>query len=47
LKKQGVLPLTFANPDDYSKIKPSDKISLTVVDLAPGKVNISLVEDCH
>jgi len=37
LKKQGVLPLTFANPDDYSKIKPSDKISLTVVDLAPGK----------
>ena len=36
LKKQGMLPLTFADPADYDKIQPSDKITLTgVVDLAP------------
>lgn len=28
LKKQGLLPLTFANPSDYDKIQPTDKISL-------------------
>ena len=28
LKKQGILALTFANADDYSKIQESDKISL-------------------
>ena len=28
LKKQGVLPLTFANPADYDKISPSDKVSI-------------------
>ncbi|CAF4336215.1 unnamed protein product, partial [Rotaria magnacalcarata] len=28
LKKQGLLALTFDNPDDYNKIKPSDRISL-------------------
>ncbi|VVD05850.1 unnamed protein product [Leptidea sinapis] len=40
LKKQGMLPLTFANPADYDKIQPSDKISLLGLrDLAPGKVN--------
>lgn len=38
LKKQGMLPLTFANPSDYDKIKPTDKISLLgLKDLAPGK----------
>lgn len=37
LKKQGMLPLTFANPDDYNKIKEEDKIDLHVKDLAPGK----------
>ncbi|CAF3651328.1 unnamed protein product [Rotaria socialis] len=38
LKKQGLLALTFDNPDDYNKIKPSDRISL--IDLksfAPDK----------
>ena len=25
LKKQGMLPLTFADPKDYDKISPSDK----------------------
>lgn len=39
LKKQGLLPLTFANPSDFDKISSSDKISLVgLKDLAPGKV---------
>lgn len=38
LKKQGVLPLRFADPADYDKIKPSDRISLLgLANLAPGK----------
>ncbi|XP_053388072.1 aconitate hydratase, mitochondrial-like [Mercenaria mercenaria] len=38
LKKQGMLPLTFANPSDYDKIQPSDRISLLdLKSLAPGK----------
>ena len=38
LKKQGVLPLRFANPADYSKIKPDDRVSiLGLKELAPGK----------
>jgi aconitate hydratase len=38
LKKQGLLPLTFANPADYDKINPSDKLSLIgLKDFAPGK----------
>jgi len=37
LKKQGMLPLTFANPSDYDKIKPGDKISLVgLKKFAPG-----------
>ena len=28
LKKQGMLPLTFANPSDYDKVQPGDKISI-------------------
>ncbi len=28
LKKQGILPLTFVNPDDYEKIRQGDHISL-------------------
>jgi aconitate hydratase len=37
LKKQGVLPLTFANPSDYDKINPGDKISLLGLNkLSPG-----------
>jgi len=28
LKKQGVLALTFANPDDYNKIQENDRISI-------------------
>ncbi|XP_045477298.1 probable aconitate hydratase, mitochondrial [Harmonia axyridis] len=38
LKKQGLLPLTFANPSDYDKIQPTDKITLkNLSSLAPGK----------
>lgn len=44
LKKQGLLPLRFADPSDYDKIKPTDKVSLVgLKDLAPGKVIISKV----
>jgi aconitate hydratase len=38
LKKQGMLPLTFANPADYDKISPSDKLSIKgLTSFAPGK----------
>ena len=37
LKKQGMLPLTFANPADYDKIKEDDKIDLHVSSIAPEK----------
>ena len=41
LKKQGMLPLTFANESDYDKVQPSDRVSLLgLADLAPGKVGI-------
>ncbi|KXK49567.1 MAG: aconitase, partial [Chlorobi bacterium OLB5] len=36
LKKQGMLPLTFADPADYYKIREDDKIDLDVKDIAPG-----------
>jgi len=36
LKKQGMLPLTFAEPADYDKIREDDKIDLDVKDIAPG-----------
>ena len=38
LKKQGILALTFDNPDDYEKILEDDKISLIDLNgLEPGK----------
>ncbi|MGZ3745601.1 MAG: aconitase family protein, partial [Pseudobdellovibrionaceae bacterium] len=38
LKKQGVLALTFANPEDYAKIKEDDHVSLLdLASMAPGK----------
>ena len=38
LKKQGLLALTFSNPDDYEKILEDDKISLVNLNnLQPGK----------
>ncbi|MFB3071547.1 MAG: aconitate hydratase, partial [Nitrospirales bacterium] len=38
LKKQGILPMTFANPADYDQIEQEDRISVTGLSgLAPGK----------
>ena len=38
LKKQGMLALTFANKDDYDKVKENDRISLLgLKDFTPGK----------
>ena len=38
LKKQGVLPLTFADPADYDKIQEDDRLSIVgLKELAPGK----------
>lgn len=38
LKKQGVLPLTFANPADYDRVLDKDKISVVgLTEIAPGK----------
>ncbi|MFZ2489769.1 MAG: aconitate hydratase [Anaerolineae bacterium] len=37
LKKQGLLPLTFANPADYDLIREDDRIDLLgITELAPG-----------
>jgi aconitate hydratase len=37
LKKQGVLPLTFANPADYDKVREDDRVSITgLTALKPG-----------
>ncbi|GAB1463951.1 aconitate hydratase [Pedobacter sp.] len=36
LKKQGMLPLTFADAADYDKIREGDKISLNMQEFAPG-----------
>ena len=37
LKKQGMLPLTFSNPEDYDKIKPDDRVDIKCTELAVGK----------
>jgi len=38
LKKQGMLPLTFADPKDYDKIDPSDRIDIIgLKSFTPGK----------
>jgi len=37
LKKQGMLPLNFENPEDYEKVKPDDKITLYLTKLEVGK----------
>ena len=42
LKKQGMLPLTFADKADYDKIRPTDKITLNdLINFAPGRVSLS------
>jgi len=43
LKKQGLLPLVFRDPDDYDRIRESDRISLVgMASMAPG-----LDVECH
>jgi len=38
LKKQGILPMTFADPADYLKVEQADRISIrNLKDLAPGR----------
>ena len=38
LKKQGILPLTFADPADYEKVEQGDRVSVTGLHvLEPGK----------
>lgn len=37
LKKQGMLPLTFANPSDYEKIREDDRVTLKVSELTSEK----------
>jgi aconitate hydratase len=38
LKKQGVLPLTFINPDDYDKFEQNDRVTIVgLYTLEPGK----------
>jgi aconitate hydratase len=45
LKKQGVLPLTFSNPDDYNKIQEKDRISLVGLgQLKPGSTVEAIIE---
>ncbi|MCA9750700.1 MAG: aconitate hydratase [Gemmatimonadetes bacterium] len=40
LKKQGVLPLTFADPKDYEKVRQDDRISVTGLSgLKPGSTH--------
>ncbi len=39
LKKQGMLPLTFADKSDYDKILPDDKVTLNdLANFSPGRV---------
>jgi aconitate hydratase len=38
LKKQGVLPLTFANPDDYERFLVDDEVDIIgLAEMAPGR----------
>ncbi|RPA82171.1 aconitase [Ascobolus immersus RN42] len=37
LKKQGMLPLNFQNPEDYEKINPDDKVDIKCTELEVGK----------
>lgn len=45
LKKQGMLALTFADPADYDKVQPSDRVSILGLErFAPGK-NLTLLAE--
>jgi aconitate hydratase len=47
LKKQGLLPLTFENPEDYDKINPDDKLDLLCTELTVGKPMAVRVKPKH
>jgi len=45
LKKQGMLPLTFANPADYESLRADDRVTLKALhDLKPGQPVTMLVD---
>ncbi|KAJ3326680.1 aconitate hydratase, partial [Gonapodya sp. JEL0774] len=41
--KQGVLPITFANPKDYDLIRPDDKIDIVGLSTVTPGVPLKLV----
>jgi len=43
LKKQGMLPLTFANPADYDKIQEDDKLSILGLEELKPETKLTLV----
>ncbi|GDX80923.1 aconitate hydratase [Deltaproteobacteria bacterium] len=43
LKKQGVLPLTFANPADYDKVRVDDRVALDGVSAIPHGKSPALI----
>lgn len=38
LKKQGILALTFAHPEDYDQIRDGDSFNVACADIAPGSI---------
>jgi aconitate hydratase len=45
LKKQGLLPLTFVNSEDYDKVQGTDTVSLPeIAELAPGKAVTAILQ---
>jgi len=46
LKKQGMLPLTFANPDDYDLINENDRFSMDIKNFKSGsKIKMTVMHD--
>ena len=47
LKKQGILPLTFADPADYDRVREDDRVAIRgLADLAPGApLTVELTRD--
>lgn len=43
LKKQGLLPLTFSEPENYDRIQPSDTVSQTLVGCTRLKASSSML----
>jgi len=39
LKKQGLLPLTFVNSEDYNKVDIDDKVTLLISNITPKKTS--------